>query len=108
MRFDDGLAVETDIALACAVEACDEAQQRGLAAARSADERHDLAFANREIDVGQRAGPVRVGLGKVFEAEHQSVPRAVSCQRTSGFVAPTRMLSASLPRSAKAMMAARI
>ena len=45
MRLGDGLAVEADRAGARPVEAGDEAQQRGLAAARAADERDDLALA---------------------------------------------------------------
>ena len=87
----------------------DEAQQRGLAAARAADERHDLALLDGEGDVGERARAVRIGLGEVLEGQHlRAVSRAVSCQRTSGRVAATSKASQTLPRSAKAMMAARI
>ena len=71
---DEHLAVEADRAGARPVEAGDEAQQRGLAAARAADQRDDLAFLHGEIDVGERARAVGIGLGEVFEGQHRTEP----------------------------------
>ncbi len=50
----DGLAFEDDLALVVAVDACDALDQRRLAGAVVADERHHLSRASIEVDVGQR------------------------------------------------------
>ena len=50
----DGLAVEEDLAGVVAVDAGDALDERRLAGAVVTDERHDLAGAHLEVDVGQR------------------------------------------------------
>ena len=50
----DLLAVEEDLAGVVAVDAGDALDERRLAGAVVADERHDLARAHLEVDVGQR------------------------------------------------------
>ena len=52
-------AVDRDRAAGRLLEIGDDAQQRGLAAARRADERDELAPADGEVDVGQRLRPAR-------------------------------------------------
>src|SRR5262245_59071177 len=49
-----GLAVDRHAARGRRGQVADQAQQRGLAAARRADERHELAGPDREIDVRER------------------------------------------------------
>ena len=51
-RLHDALAVDQHLALA-RDEPVDAAQQRGLAAARGADQRHDLALAYGEVEIGE-------------------------------------------------------
>jgi hypothetical protein len=70
VRLADRLAVEPDLAFARAVEAGDQAQKRGLAAAGAADERDDLGLAHGERHAGERLRAVRIGLGEVRELEH--------------------------------------
>src|SRR5690349_21263868 len=64
----DRLAVEQDAAAALANEAGDDAQQRGLAAARWSEQRHELAARDIEIDVahGQH---VAEAMANVLEAQ---------------------------------------
>ncbi len=58
----DGLAFEEDLALVVAVDACHALDQRRLAGAVVADERHHLSRAGLEVDVGQRLhGAERLG-----------------------------------------------
>ena len=70
MRLADRLAVEPHLALARPVEAGDQAQKRGLAAAGAADEGHDLGLAHGERHAGERLRAVRVGLRKLRELKH--------------------------------------
>jgi hypothetical protein len=65
----DVLAADLDHALADLLEAGDHAQQRRLAAARRADEDHELALADLQVDVLDRAEPVPVDLGDVLQAD---------------------------------------
>src|SRR5947208_3357006 len=50
----DGAAIELDCPGARRVEAGDNAQKRGLAAARGADDGNELTALDREVDVAQR------------------------------------------------------
>src|SRR5882757_7433702 len=111
MRLRHLLAVEQYAALAWRVEAADGAQQRGLTAARAADNGDDLGRLHIERDAIERAHAVRISLADVVEGEHQSSTVAVrtrSSQRRNGVVMPTISQSVSLPITAKATMAAMI
>ena len=59
----DGFSGEFHRPRVGAVESGDEAQQRGLAAARRAEQRHDVAGCHREVDVPQHAR-LAVGFGE--------------------------------------------
>ena len=66
--FVDALAVDPDVAAADLLQAGDHAQQRRFAAARRADEHHELAVRDVEVDaVEDRHGAV--GLLDVGELE---------------------------------------
>ena len=84
----DVAAVDGDGAGGRAVEAGDEAQERGLAAAGGADEDHELAVLDVERDVADDLG-VAEGLGDVREGDagHQSGP-AAGRQRSERLCAP--------------------
>ena len=69
VRRQDGVAIERDLALRRIVEAGDEAQQRGLAAARAADHRDDFTGRDVERDAVERARGVVVGLSDVSDTE---------------------------------------
>ena len=68
----DRFAVEADGAGVGLHETGDEVDQRALAGAGVADDRHELALGDLEVDVGQHLGAVAaggVGLGGVFDFE---------------------------------------
>ena len=86
---------EPDGAVVVAVEAGDDPQQRGLAAARRADERADLAVAQREIDVAEHveliAGRSRKGLSgdaNLKQSGFASGPRVVQAAAPGTFRSP--------------------
>ena len=65
----DGLAAEVDLALVGALEAGDHAQDRGLAAAGGAQQRHELA--RGDLDVGVVDGvEILAGLGVLVDLGH--------------------------------------
>jgi hypothetical protein len=70
MRREDRPGIEPDRTGARPIEPGEQAQQGGLAAARPADEGHDLAGAHLEPDIGESHRPPGIGLGQVFEREH--------------------------------------
>jgi hypothetical protein len=50
-QMQDGFAAEKDIAFIRVVEACDHAQERGLAAAAGAEQGEEFTVAYSEVDV---------------------------------------------------------
>src|SRR4029078_9991609 len=111
VRGQNGLAVERDAALRRRVEAADGAQQGGLATARAADHGDDLADLDIERHAVERMHAVCIGLADAVDGEHQAsccrAPKE-SSQRSNGLVTATTSQSVSLPRIAKATMAATI
>ena len=66
----DALPVDPDVAAADLLQAGDDAQKRGLAAAGGADEHHEFAIRDCEIDtMNDRGGAV--GLLDIGELEDQ-------------------------------------
>src|SRR5262245_30424177 len=70
MRGGDGLAVEEHAAPAGRIETADRAQERGLAAAGAADNRDDLAGADRKADAIERAHAIWISLAQVPKLKH--------------------------------------
>ena len=64
---------DPDSSLADLLEPGDHAERRGLAAAGRADEDHELALADRELELIDGAGPVGVDLGDLVEADRSHV-----------------------------------
>ncbi len=73
------------------VEPGDQAQQGGLAAARAADQRHDLAGPDLEREVGERPRAVGIGLRQAIEDQHGA------CVVCGGGITRTSSLSHSRP-----------
>ena len=66
----DRLAVDHDLALVVLLEQVDAAQQRGLARAAGADDRHDFALADLEVDALEDLGRAEA-LVDVVRAQHR-------------------------------------
>ena len=103
------LAVHFDGAGAGLIQAGDQAQQRGLAAAGAAEDGDDLALGDADIDVAQGFGAIGVGFADGSDGElGHSRSLLVSCQRSTGRLSATSTLSEALPSSAKMIIATRI
>ena len=82
-----GLAEDPDVAGGRLVEVGDEPQQRGLAASRRADERHELAVVHGEVDARSSAvtvaplAPVKIRLDA---ADDDGLGRAGGGRRLAG------------------------
>jgi hypothetical protein len=72
---------DPDLALAHVLESRDHAQHRGLAAAGRADQHHELAIRDGEVEIRHRAMVAAVDLADVREANgrHAWSPRPVRC-----------------------------
>jgi hypothetical protein len=84
----NGRIPDKDLAFAGAVDAGDHVDQRGLAAARLADDRHKLALVNRQVDVlqgGKVPGGCVVGFMQVAQVDQVPVPVAAT-GRLTGFL----------------------
>ena len=73
---DDAVA-DADRALRDHLEPGDHAQRRGLAAARRADEHHELAVGDVEVEGADRLGAVGVDLPDVLEDDLSHGPSSV-------------------------------
>src|SRR5262249_52901272 len=67
-RSAHALLADLDLAAVDRNEAIDTTQQRGLAAAGGADDRHDLALADREVDAAEDLERAVV-LGEIGDAD---------------------------------------
>jgi hypothetical protein len=79
----DVLAVEQDAALARLLEARQHAQQRGLAAARGAEQREELPFVDIQgyaVDGGEIAEALAHRVELHQRPRDQLVPRAEACR----------------------------
>jgi hypothetical protein len=137
MGRPDRLAVHLHGPAACLVKARDQPEERGLPAARTADQRDDFTLPHGQGDARQGLRAVCVDLRQVVNGQHgclsrghgvgiaasdnarfgaplqprsghYRLSRTVSCHRVSGDVSVTRAMSAALPTNAKAMIAATI
>jgi hypothetical protein len=82
-------AIDADLAAACLFEIGDDPQKRGLAAAGRADERDELALADREIDVGQRidrAIGCLEGEGQIADVDHAARQPIAPARRVCGAI----------------------
>src|SRR5690606_5029730 len=73
----DALAVDGDLAAAGRVQAADQVQQGGLAGARRAHQRDEVALFDLQVQAVQHVDPFRaalVGLGEVADADQCHVP----------------------------------
>src|SRR5262249_34373053 len=108
VRLGHRAAVEHHLPLGRRIEARDGAQQRGLAAARAADHRDDLAGLHLERDAVERPHAIGIGFADALKTEHHCLRANASSQRRNGAAAAAMIQSVNLPITAKATMAATI
>src|SRR5262249_5690816 len=108
VRRDNRVAVKRDLSLSRIVETGDDAQQRGLAATRTADDRDDLARLDGERNAVERAHRIRVGLAYMVDRQRHVRAPNLSSQRRNGAAAALSNQSVVLPMTANTTMAATI
>ena len=73
----DQLVADPDRPVADLLESRDHPQCRGLPAPRRADEHHQLAVLDREVEIADRARPVRIDLRDVLECDRRHAWKSI-------------------------------